>query len=356
MELHSLIKIYYYKEIDFLACVQKIFKKGVSACTDPYSYYLNEEEVKEEKIEMIAGEFGGIGVVFEMKKDSPGATIMRVEDASPARKAGLLPGDLIVAVSSAAGSPDWVYLKDLDSRSASRMIRGPVGTKIMLKIIRDKIEKDFVVIREIVKIKVLESKKIGQVGYLKIKEFSGKHLANDVKDVLKNFQKENTKIVIIDLRYNSGGLLNLVLEITSFFAKKENNPIIFTKNRQGVYEGLSTDPGGEFKDFKLIVLQNEYSASASEILSGYLKAECGAMVIGKTSFGKGVVQRLFPLSEGELHLTTAEYFIGKNMVAIHGIGVKPSIEVANPKKVKSEINDLQLQRALQEAEKLSKQK
>ena len=151
-----------------------------------------------------------------------------------------------------------------------------------------------------------------------------------------------------------------MLDIASSFSQKESSSIIFTKTRNGGYADVTNGDmdapnkdAGKFKNFKIIVLQNEYSASASEILSGYLKEECGAIVIGKKSFGKGVVQRLFQLSGGgELHLTVAEYFIGKNLVKVQGIGIKPTIEVENPKEVKKDADDLQFKRALEEAEKL----
>ena len=364
-QILKLIKSKYYKDVDLVSCSQKILKSGVSACTDPYSFYLNTKETQEEQSDFLKAEIAGIGATLLIRPEDSAVIIIEVSENSPAERAGLLAGDLIVAISSVTPNPNWISFEGLPLRSVVNMIRGPIGTKVKIKILRGKEEKDFTLIRAKVQIKFLSSKKIGKVGYVKIRQFGGGTLVNDFYYAINGFKKENIKTVIIDLRNNGGGLVGSVLEIASFFSKNKTDPILFQKPKNGAYESswVYNRHVSEFKDLKVIVLQNQYSASASEILSGYLK-ECGAIVIGNKSFGKGIVQSLLPLGNyGELHLTISEYFIGKNLVKVHGIGISTTIEVNNPEPAKSRVKskvksvkpkekDLQLERALKEAKKL----
>lgn len=176
---------------------------------------------------------------------------------------------------------------------------------------------------------------------------------------MKNLDKSGAQSIIIDLRNNGGGKLDSVLDMCSWFTKT-NLPyatILYIKERNGPFKDVSVAglSIGKFQNKKLVVLQNGNSASASEIFSGYLKSEAGAVVVGENSFGKGIVQSLIHLSNnGELHLTTSEYFIGKKTIKVHGIGISPTVEVKQPKPAKNEQKDAQLQRAILEAQKLVK--
>jgi carboxyl-terminal processing protease len=360
-EVLGKLKYFYYKDIDLSVCIPQLLKSGVSACTDRYTYYLDPEQSEEEKTEFIRGEFAGIGATLEINKEGHGVKILDIMENSPAEKAGLQAGDVIIAVSSdvAKSSGTWTLIREMPVDHAVKLIRGPKGAKVGLKIVRDEELKEFVLTRDIVKITFLSSKVVKEgIGFVKIKSFGGE-VASQFYTAIEKLNDQKVKVVIIDVRNNGGGLLNSVLAMNSLFAKRGGMcaTILFVKDRTGPFQDLPVCGRfiGKFRDMKLIVLQNENSASASEILSGYLQSDAGAIVIGEKSFGKGVVQSLLQLQNGGvLHITVAEYFIGKKMVKVHDIGIKPDIEVENPKEMKTEADDAQLQRAFKEAENLLK--
>jgi carboxyl-terminal processing protease len=355
------LKFFYYKEIDLSVCIPQLLKGGISACTDRYTYYLDPEKSEEEKTEFIRGEFAGIGATLEINKEGHGVKILEVMENSPAEKAGLQAGDVIVAVSSdvAKSSGTWTLIQEMPVDHAVKLIRGPKGTEVGLKIIRGDELKEFVLTRNMVKITFLSSKIVKEgIGFVKIKAFGGE-VAPQFYAAIDKLREQKVKVVIIDVRNNGGGLLNSVLEMNALFAKQGGMcaTILFVKDRTGPFQDLPVCGRfvGKFRNMKLVVLQNEHSASASEILSGYLQSDAGAVVIGEKSFGKGVVQSLLQLQNGGvLHITVSEYFIGKKMVKVHDIGIKPDIEVKNPKEMKTDADDAQFQRALKEAESLLK--
>ena len=167
------------------------------------------------------------------------------------------------------------------------------------------------------------------------------------------------KVVIIDLRNNPGGLMKYAIGMNNLLRKDKtglitNPPIVYIKERQGVskYKG-NLFRAGKFREFKLIVLVNEGSASSSEIVTAYLKNDCDAKVVGKNTFGKGVGQSIITLSNGAtLRVTSFEYLVGHNKVAVNGVGVAPDYDVDNPESVKGEKDDKQLQKAISLAEEM----
>ncbi|MBI4991942.1 MAG: S41 family peptidase [Candidatus Harrisonbacteria bacterium] len=363
-EILNLIETEYYKELDMEKCVEQILARGVSYCTDQYSFYLNEKANDQEK-DSFKGKFGGIGVVLSAKEENKLIEVTGVVKNTPAEKAGLRPGDFILAIATSTNNSNWTSLEGLPVQAAVELIRGEIGTPIKLKILRNNKEKDLSLIRAIIKIERVESKKINGVGYIKLIEFSGEDFLQDFYLTLQNFEREKVKVLIIDVRNNPGGLLHYVIAAACVFSDSCNE-VVYEKRRKGDFEksgaqlmiqGALNAMTGKFKNFKLIVLQNGHSASASEILSAYLQSEVGATVIGLPSYGKGVVQSLMPLQNGGvLHLTVSEYFVGSKKVKIHGIGVKPDIKVKNPARIKTEAEDLQLQKALRVANQLLLQK
>ncbi len=354
------LKYFYYKEIDLSECIPQILKNGISECTDRYTYYLDPEKSEQEKSELIRGEIAGIGATLEINKNGVGVKILDVTEDSPAQKSGLRAGDVIVAVSSdvAKSSGTWSAIEKMPLDKAVNMIRGPKGTSVGLQVARGDELLEFVIVRDIVKIKFLTSKVLKEgIGLIRIGAFGGE-VYIQFYSALESLQKQNVKSVIIDIRNNGGGSLNSVLHMSALFAeKKECATILFVKGRDDPFKDLSICGRvvGKFNDLKVIVLQNEYSASASEILSGYLQSDAEALVIGEKSFGKGVVQSILTLHNGgALHVTTSEYFIGKKMVKVQDVGITPQIKITNLKESKSEATDAQLQRAIKEAEALLK--
>lgn len=359
VETLAYIKIGFYKDVDLSVCVPKILTGGVSECTDRYSFYLDPVEAKEEEKSFIDGNMEGIGAGLEINKDG-GLKILNIYEGSPAEKAGLKENDIIIAVSSDVAKPveDWADLRKMPIDQAIKLIRGPKGTTVNILIIRDGKREKVSVIRDKFNIKFLKSKIIKEkIGYIKISDFGGE-VSDQFYKAMQMLDKDGAQSVIIDLRNNGGGKLNSVLDMCSWFSKT-NLPyvtILYTKGRTGPYKDVTVAKSsvGKFKDKHIVVLQNGNSASASEIFSGYLKS-LGAIVVGENSFGKGIVQTLISLSNnGRLHLTTSEYFIGSKMLKVHGIGISPTIQVKQDKPAKTEQEDVQLQRAILEAEKLLK--
>ena len=361
-EILNNIQNNYYKEVDIYRCAQTTFKQGVSSCTDRYSFYLNNQEQKKERLDL-NGEIEGIGTIFKIENSkATGNVIKDIIEGSPAERAGLAIGDTIIAISTDPVNAHWLYVKNLSLNFVEGVLQGNAGTSILIKILRGEQEKDFLLTRAVVKIKLFETKDLGKFGYVKIKKFSGNDLAKDFLEAINGLKDSGKKVLILDIRDNHGGRLDQVIQIASFFSNnKDSATIIYDRNRAGLFTdhtalGRSV---GALKDLEVVVLQNRNSASASEILSGYLKEYCDAIVVGKNSFGKGIVQSIIPLEKygGVLHLTVAEYFIGKNLIKIHGIGVTPTVEVDDVYEVGEDgenLKDQQLEKALEEAEKLVK--
>lgn len=357
-EVLKYMKTMYYKEVNFSECIPGLLKGGISECMDRYSYYLDPIQAKEENDTFTVGKLAGIGTTLEVNKEG-GVKILDVIEGSPAEKAGLKEGDVILAVSSNPGKTpeNWIDLEKMPIDQVVKLIRGPKGTVVNLLVLHDGKRQKFSITRDTVKIKFLSSKIInGKIGYIRVKEFGG-DVSEQFYDAMLKFDSYGLQSVIIDLRSNGGGKLSSALDMCSWFAKTDKYyaTILYAKDREGPAKDMTVGNRnvGKFKNKTVFVLQNGNSASASEIFAGYLKYETGAIVIGEKSYGKGIMQTLIPLSNrGELHITTAEYFIGKNVVKVHGIGIPPDIEVKQTKPVKIEQDDDQLQRAVQESEKL----
>lgn len=165
----------YYKEINWATCIPALLKSGVSGCTDRYSFYLDPVQASEERDIFMDGKLAGIGATMELNKEG-GAKILDVTEGSPAEKAGLQAGDVVIAVSSNTENPSatWTDLEGMPLDQTVKLIRGPKGTKINLLVIRDGVQKKFLVTRDDIRLKFLKSKMIGEkIGYIKIKSFAG---------------------------------------------------------------------------------------------------------------------------------------------------------------------------------------
>ncbi|MDE2001522.1 MAG: PDZ domain-containing protein [Patescibacteria group bacterium] len=360
-EILDIIHDQYYKDVNLKACVEQIAKSGVSACTDRYSFVLYPQEVQDEQESDFKGQFVGIGVALEV--DPQGVRIMNVYPDSPAKTAGLLPDDIILYVSTdpAKSEVSWVATKDLPLEAVIRLIKGPRDTGVSLIIRHGDSRHMFTLKREPVDIRFVESKKISsEIGYVRIASFDGK-VAPQFFDAVKELSDGGMKVLILDLRNNPGGFVESAKEICGLFAPDDHQTeetIIYThmRGKPRAAESIYERHLREFRSVRLIILQNQDSASAAEITAGYLQANARALVIGTRSFGKGIMQELIPLLEtgGELHLTVAEYYIAtpKGSLKVNGIGITPDITVQNPSTVKSEKDDAQYQRAISEAHKM----
>lgn len=347
----------YYKDFDDKKFAEKVLEGGISKF-DRFSHYANPEQQKREE-ENMAGRFYGIGVALGQKTENNNdfLVISSVMDNSPAMKAGIQSGDYLIAISSDGDKNRAVLVDDLSINEVTNLIRGKENSKVYLKIHRGNKELEFIIPRKEVKINFLEGKSLKSgIGYVRLHQFSGKTMPDDFAVLVSSLQANGAQVLIFDLRNNPGGRLDCAVKISNFFrANNAQLPIVTLKGKEEV-ETVSGDAAtaGKFKKMRVILLVNRGSASASEITAAYLKNYCNALVIGETTFGKGVGQSVFDLySGGQLTVTSFEYFVGEKKIKVQGIGVKPDIEMDNMEEDKA---DKQLQRAIEEAEKILNKK
>jgi len=332
---------------------------GMLMSLDDYSQYLEPGDYKEVK-EDIKGKFGGIGIQVGMRDGM--LTIISPLDGTPASRAGLLPNDIIVKI-------DGELTKDLDTHGAVKKMRGDPGSKITVTIWREKEQKffDLTMEREIVNVKSVKKSYIvyDNIGYIKLVEFQ-ETSAKEIEDMLKELVGKNINGIILDLRNNAGGLLNSAIDVAEIFLKK-GMAIVSIKGRIEVQnKEYKSARDTSYQDITLVVLVNEGSASASEIVSGAVKDNGRGLLVGKKTFGKGSVQTVVPLKDGSaMRLTTAQYFTPSG-VCIHKKGIEPDINVdliaenkdekatksdnvfgkLEPEKEKEEVVDSQLKAAI----------
>lgn len=304
--------------------------KGLFFNLDDYSCYYTKEEF-EELNEMVSGDFGGIGLHI-IEKNSRVTVLTPIKD-TPGFKAGIKPEDIIVSV-------DDVDIKGFTSKQAADIMRGEPGTKVKLGIVREGEQKVlyFNIVRELIKINPIEHELLkDNIGYIKITEFNGHTLENILK-TLGEFNTNKVDKVIFDVRNNPGGSLNEVVNVLRFLVPR--GPIVHIKYSDG--EILTHESYNDELDFKIAVLVNKGSASASEIFAGAIKDTGVGTIIGTTTFGKGTVQSILPLvNGGGIKLTIAEYLTA-NKNPVNKVGIEPDIIVEN----KTE-EDLQLKKAIQ---------
>lgn len=293
--------------------------KGMITSLDPHSGFMTPEQFKEFQVET-KGEFGGIGIQIGIK-DGVLTVIAPIED-TPAYNAGIKAGDKILKISGES-------TKNISITDAVSKMRGPKGTSVTLTIFREgwKEPKDFTIIRDIIKIKSVKSKIFpDNIGYIKLTQFQ-ETTTNELKNELDKLKKEGVTSLILDLRNNPGGLLNVAVEVSEQFLP-QNKLVVYIKDRSGKraeYYTEKTNP--YYTELPMVVLVNHGSASASEIVAGALKDWNRAIIIGIQTFGKGSVQSLIPLSDGSgLRLTTAKYYTPKG-ISIQGVGITPDIIV-----------------------------
>lgn len=292
--------------------------KGMLSSLDPHSSFLNPEAFKEMQAET-KGEFGGIGIQIGVKEGM--LTIIAPIEDTPAYRAGLKAGDKIIKVNNES-------TKNMSLHDAVSKMRGAPKTPVTITIVREgwKETKDFTLVREIIKIKSVKSKLLEDgIGYVRINQFQ-EQTAEDLSSALEKLEQENMNSLVLDLRNNPGGLLNSAVSVTSQFLS-DNKLVVYIKGKKGDRAEYNTGDKRPSYDMPMIVLVNEGSASASEIVAGALKDWNRAVILGAKTFGKGSVQSVIPLSDGSgLRLTTAIYYTPKG-TSIQATGIVPDIVV-----------------------------
>ena len=320
----------FYKKISS----DELIKGMVNSLNDPYTALFDPAETKDLQAE-IEGIYAGIGVVIKMNEKEQILEIVSVFKNTPAEQAGLKSGDLIEKVDSTA-------LKGLSLEEASLKVKGEIGTSVVLTIKRENEELTFTIKRENIKIPIIEKdyRDDGKIGYLKFNMFTDNSSA-EFNSVLNEFKQKNVKGVILDLRDNSGGLLAECEKIASNFIP--SGILLWTRNRDGVTEPLKIK-GQEF-NLPLVVLINNGTASAAEILTGVIKDYNVGTIIGENTFGKGVIQQIFNLPGSYTLKVTVEEYLTPDKNEINGKGITPDITVQNNPDKPQE--DLQLQKAIE---------
>ncbi len=294
--------------------------KGMLASLDPYSEFLDPENRKELETDT-EGKFGGVGIEIAIR-DELLTVISPIED-TPAWKAGIKPGDKIVKI-------DGELTRNLTVSDAVKKLRGKPGTEVTITILREgaqglfevKLVRDVIKIRNVKNAGILEEK----IGYVRLVEFR-KDTPADLDAALLSLKKSGMDSLILDLRNNPGGLLEVAVRVTDRFIP-EGKVVVSTKGRIPTQNmEFKSGNGAKYLDIPMAVLVNEGSASASEIVAGALQDYKRAVIVGMKTFGKGSVQSVLPLSDGSaLKLTTSKYFtpLGRT---IHNQGVIPDIVV-----------------------------
>jgi carboxyl-terminal processing protease len=300
-----------------------------------------------------SGSFGGLGIEITLKDDI--LTIVSPIEGTPAYRAGLVTGDRIVKI-------DGLSTKDMQLSDAVKRMRGKPGTKVTISIVREGWgeAKDFDIVREQIRVHSVREHDLGNgVHYIKLRQFQ-EQTATDLETALERAAKNGMTSLVLDLRNNPGGLLTSAVEVSEKFVE-DGKLVVYTEGRVRNQNMRFTAHGKKpYPKVPMVIMVNQGSASASEIVAGALQDWGRSMVVGTQSFGKGSVQTIIPLSDGSgLRLTTAKYFTPKGR-SIHGKGITPDIIVEAPKEPPAKERplpsadplddlkkDVQLQRALE---------
>lgn len=326
-EVLNLIKYNYpfqVEEDDLIITAIKAMLKSL----DPYSDYYTKEEA-DSLYDSISGNFSGIGLYIEAKDGY--ISVVSPIKGQPAEKAGVKAGDIIISV-------DDIDIKDMGVEKVSSMIKGPEGTTVKLTIKRGEETLTFKITRKLIEINPVEYEILeGNIGYIRLDEFSS-NATREIKKALSEFKNKGIEKIILDLRDNPGGLLNEAISIGQLFVPA--GPIVYVKDKSGYlkkYESNLWD-----SNYKLVVLVNERSASASEILAGAVKDRKAGILVGTKTFGKALVQSLIPVNDGSLIKITTAVYLTPNKTLINGVGITPDYIVEN-----DGFEDLQLKKAIE---------
>lgn len=312
----KVIDEYYIGEIDEQKMVDETIKGYVNGLDDEYSQYMTAEEWEEYQINTL-GNYVGIGIY--MSQDVAGnVVVVEPIEESPAEAAGIKAGDIIIEVNGE-------NVTGQDTSEVSAKIKGEPGTTVNLKLVRDNKYVTIDVERKEIKVYHVKSEMLeNNIGYIKLSTFD-ENCSEEFKNAFLDVQGKGAKKLIIDLRNNTGGLVDEALKIADMIIEKDKKILITVDAKGNRQENKAEeDP---IINMDIVVLVNEYSASASEILVGALRDNGEAKVVGVKTYGKGVIQNVFSLLDGSvLKLTTAEYFT-PNETKINKQGIEPDVVV-----------------------------
>jgi len=343
---------YINKDVDDTKLIYGSIKGLLDSLDDPYTRFMEPKAYKEMKIRL-SGSYSGIGIYIGMKNKQ--LIVISPIKGTPAWKAGLKPRDNIMTI-------DGQSTKDMALEEAVSLIRGQKGTSVKVEIIRGAAEepKIYSILRDTIVIKSAEAELIKKkIGYIRLNTFENQNASEEMAKAIKQMRDEGAKGLILDLRNNGGGLLQNAVEIGSMFLKE--GVIVYTVDREGQKETISAS-GNRLWDGPSVVLINEASASASEILAGALRDNKISVLVGAKTFGKASVQNVKQLDDGSAVLLTVAKYLTPNGTDITKKGIEPDylVEVPTLEADKAEANfermstgpsivdeeDIQMQKAL----------
>jgi carboxyl-terminal processing protease len=339
-EIYNLLKIHSIEPFDKDAMLENMYRGFLEAVDDPYTQYLDATALAAFRART-DGTFVGIGVTISVDADDPYVTIVNTFQGAPAAEAGLLSGDKIVGV-------DGADVAGRQREDVIAMIAGVEGTAVNLTIQRphENERLEFEVTRRRVEVPTVFHEKhyidAGLVGYIRIEGFD-RVTTGQFETALSELYADGMNGLILDLRNNPGGLLETVEEITDMLIPE--GIIVYTVNSRGVRENSYSD--ADHLGLPLVILVNERSASASEVLSGAIRDTGMGTIVGTQTFGKGVVQNLLYLSDGTAVKLTVQTYHTPSGECIHGIGIEPHVIIEMPDALSRRIGSLSLEEDLQ---------
>lgn len=338
----ALIDKYFLGEVDEEKLKEGAIKGYIEGLNDPYTEYISKEDMQDYMADTI-GNFVGIGIYMVKDTEADKIMVLSPIKGSPAEKAGILPGDLIISV-------DGVEYKAEDMSVAANKIKGESGTTVKLEILRGTETKTFELKRENIKVNPVEGKVLeNKTGYIEFSSFD-EGTAQEFKTKFEELQKQGIKSLIIDLRNNGGGIVDEALEIADYILDKDD--VILYEVDKNNEEKIEKSKNAPIINMPIVILTNENTASSSEILAGALKDHGKAKIVGTKTYGKGVIQQLLTLPDGSGLKITSEEYLTPNRTKINKVGIEPDEKVELPESVKNvllvdEKDDTQLKKAIE---------
>lgn len=338
----SIIDKYYLGEIDEEKMKEGAIKGYIEGLNDPYTEYISKEDMQD-YLDDTMGNFVGIGIYMVKNTEENKIQVLAPIKNSPAEKAGILPGDFIIAV-------DGVTYTGEEMSVASNKIKGEEGSIVKVEILRGKETKTFEIKRETIKVNPVEGKIINKnIGYIEFSSFD-EGTAEEFKTKYEELQKQGIKSLIIDLRNNGGGIVDEALKIADYIVEKDK--VILYEVDKNNKEEIKKSENDPIISMPIVVLTNENTASSSEILAGALKDLGKAKIVGTKTYGKGVIQQILSLPDGSGLKVTSQKYLTPNKTEINKVGIEPDEKVELPKTVENvllveEKDDTQLQKAIE---------
>ncbi len=338
----EIIDKYFLGDVDDEKLKEGAIKGYIEGLGDPYTEYISKEDM-DTYLDDTMGNFVGIGIYMIKNTQYDKIQVLSTIKGGPAEKVGIQAGDLIVSV-------DGVDYKASDMTVASNNIKGEAGTKVVVEILRGAETIKYEITREKVKVNQVEGKVISNnIGYIQFTSFD-ETTAEDFRAKYEELAKQNIKSLIIDLRNNGGGIVDQALEIADYMTDKDS--VLLYEVDKNNKETVRKSKNDAIINMPIIILTNENTASASEILAGALKDLGKAKTVGTTTYGKGVIQQILKLNDGSGIKITIEEYQTPNRNKIHKVGIEPDEKVELPESVQNSLSikeseDTQLQKAIE---------